>query len=45
MRHHPLAEVLTAFIVAGLVIDRVAGPGDQPVPNTLAVCAHKPSAA
>ena len=42
MRHHPLAEILNAFIVAGLVMDLIAEPGDQPVPNTLAIRAHKP---
>ena len=42
MRHHPLAELLTAFIVSGLAIERVAEPGDRPVPNTLAIVARKP---
>lgn len=42
MRHHPLAEVLNAFAVAGLVIEHVAEPGDQPVPTVLAIRAHKP---
>ena len=41
MRHHPLGELLTAFISAGLRIERVAEPGDQPVPNTLAIVARK----
>jgi SAM-dependent methyltransferase len=42
MRHHPLGELLTAFIAAGLRIERVAELGDRPIPNTLAVIARKP---
>lgn len=41
MRHHPLGELLTAFITAGLRIERVAEPGDRPVPNALAIVARK----
>lgn len=44
MRHHPLAEVLNAFISAGLVIEHVAELGDRPVPNIFAVRAHRPAA-
>jgi SAM-dependent methyltransferase len=43
MRHHPLAEVLNAFIASGLVIEHVAETGDRLVPNTLAIRARKPS--
>jgi SAM-dependent methyltransferase len=41
MRHHPLAELLNAFIGAGLVIEHVAEPGDRPVPNNLAIRARR----
>ena len=44
MRHHPLAELLNAFIRAGLVIEHVAEPGDRPVPNNFAIRAHRPAA-
>jgi SAM-dependent methyltransferase len=44
MRHHPLAELLNAFISAGLVIEYVAEPGDRPVPTKLAIRAHRPAA-
>lgn len=43
MRHHPLAGILNGFAAAGLVIERVAGSGSQPVLITLAVRACKPS--
>ena len=43
MRHHPLAEILTGFAAAGLVIERVAGSGPRPVPVILAIRARKPS--
>ncbi len=43
MRHHPLAEILTGFAAAGLVIERVAESGPRPVPITLAIRARKPS--
>lgn len=42
MRHHPLAEMLNAFITAGLAIEHVAEPGDRPVPTIIAIRAHKP---
>jgi SAM-dependent methyltransferase len=41
MRHHPLAELLGAFIDSGLQIERLAELGRNPVPNTLAVVARK----
>jgi SAM-dependent methyltransferase len=41
MRHLPLAELLNAFIRAGLTIDHVAEPGDEAVPYILAVRAIK----
>jgi len=44
MRHHPLAELLTAFLAARLVIEYVAEYGDRPVPNNLAIRARKPAA-
>jgi SAM-dependent methyltransferase len=44
MRHHPLAELLNAFVSAGLVIEHVAEPGDRPVPVNLAIRARKPGA-
>lgn len=43
MRHHRLADMLNAFIRAGLAIEHVAEPGDRPVPNTLAILARKGS--
>lgn len=42
MRHHPLADLLNAFISAGLVIEQVAELGDRPVPVNLAIRARKP---
>ena len=45
MRHHPLAEVLTAFLHAGLVIEQVAEPREHPVPVILAIRARKPAPA
>jgi hypothetical protein len=41
MRHHPLAEMLNAYVAARLVIEHVAELGDRPVPNTLAIRARK----
>lgn len=41
MRHHPLADVLNAFIGSGPVIERVAELGDRPVPVNLAIRARK----
>ena len=45
MRHHPLAELLNAFVCAGLRIEHVAEPGDRPVPVILAIRARKPDRA
>ena len=44
VRHHPLAELLNAFISTGLVIEHLAEPGDRPVPVDLAIRARKPAA-
>jgi SAM-dependent methyltransferase len=44
MRHHPLAELLNAFIGARLAIEHVAELGDRPIPHVLAIRARKPSA-
>jgi SAM-dependent methyltransferase len=44
MRQHPLAELLNAFLSAGLVIEHVAEPGERPVPVVLAIRARKPAA-
>jgi SAM-dependent methyltransferase len=41
MRHHPLAELLTGFISAELLIEHVAELGDRPVPTILAIRARK----
>lgn len=41
MRHHPLAELLGAFIDTGLRIERLAEFGRSPVPNNLSVVARK----
>lgn len=42
MRHHPLADLLNAFIRTGLVIKHVAELSDRPVPVVLAIRARKP---
>jgi SAM-dependent methyltransferase len=41
MRHHPLADLLNAFISTELVIEHVAELGDRPVPVILAIRARK----
>lgn len=41
MRHHPLSELLNAFISNGLVITHVAEPGDRAIPVNLAIRARK----
>ena len=40
MRQHTLADVLNAFITAGLAIEHVAKLGDRPVPMILGIRAH-----
>jgi SAM-dependent methyltransferase len=45
MRHHPLAELLNAFLSTGLTIEHVAELGDQPIPTILAIRARKRTAA
>jgi SAM-dependent methyltransferase/GNAT superfamily N-acetyltransferase len=45
MRHHPLADLLNAFIGTGLDIEHVAELGDRPVPVILAIRARKPALA
>jgi SAM-dependent methyltransferase len=42
MRHHPLAEILNAFIAVGLALDHVTETGPRAVPNTLSIRARKP---
>ncbi len=42
MRHVPLAEFLGAFIGAGLGLEQVFEPDDEPVPNAIVVIAGKP---
>ncbi len=44
MRHHPLADLLNAFISTRLAIEHVAELGDRPVPVILAIRARKPAA-
>lgn len=41
MRHHPLAELLNAFIAAELTIERVAESGARPIPVILGIRARK----
>jgi ubiquinone/menaquinone biosynthesis C-methylase UbiE len=41
MRHVPLADLLNAFVAAGLSIDRVTEPGNRPVPFALAIRARR----
>ena len=43
MRHHPLAELLTAFLSADLRIERVTEGGDRAIPHILAIRARKPA--
>jgi hypothetical protein len=42
MRHHPLAELLNAFVAAELAIEHVAEFGERAVPTILAIRARKP---
>jgi SAM-dependent methyltransferase len=44
MRQHTLADVLNAFIGAGLFIEHVVEAGDRAVPHNLAIRARKPQA-
>jgi hypothetical protein len=44
MRHHRLADLLSAFIASGLVIEHVAEMGDRPVPAVLGIRARKAAA-
>jgi SAM-dependent methyltransferase len=44
MRHHPLAELLNAFVSNGLVLEYVAELGERPIPVSLAIRARKPAA-
>jgi len=44
MRHHSLAEIFNAFVFTGLAVERVAEPGERPVPVILAIRARKPAA-
>ena len=41
LTHHPLADLLNAFIANGLVIEHVAEMGDRPVPAVLGIRARK----
>jgi hypothetical protein len=41
MRHLPLMDLINAFLDAGLTIDRVIEPGEQPIPVVLAIRARK----
>jgi SAM-dependent methyltransferase len=43
MRHVPLANLLNAVIGAGLVLERVTEPREDPIPAALAVLARKPT--
>jgi SAM-dependent methyltransferase len=42
MRHHPLADLLNAFTLAGLAIEHVVERGDKEVPTILGIRARKP---
>jgi ubiquinone/menaquinone biosynthesis C-methylase UbiE len=42
VRHVPLAELLHAPLAAGLTLERVEEPGDEPIPLVLAFSAAKP---
>ena len=41
MRHHPLADLLNAFIDSGLVIEHITELGERPVPTILGIRACK----
>ena len=42
MRHHPLADLLNAFINTGLAIEHITELGNRPVPIILGIRARKP---
>jgi hypothetical protein len=42
MRHHPLADLLNAFISTGLAIEHITETGGRPVPTILGIRARKP---
>lgn len=42
MRHHPLGELLTGFVSAGLQIEHIAERGGRAIPHILAIRACKP---
>jgi SAM-dependent methyltransferase len=42
MRHVPLADLINAFLDAGLTIERLAEPRNEPVPFIIALRARKP---
>jgi hypothetical protein len=41
MRHHPLAELLNAFISAGLATEEITEAGGRPVPAVLGIRPRK----
>jgi SAM-dependent methyltransferase len=41
VRHVPLAELLSAPLAAGLTLDRIEEPGDEPIPMRIAFAATK----
>jgi SAM-dependent methyltransferase len=43
MRHHPLAELVNAFISSGLTLEYTAELGQRPLPSILAIRARKPA--
>lgn len=43
MRHLPLADFINAFSEAGLLIERVREPDEEPVPYAIVVAARKAS--
>jgi SAM-dependent methyltransferase len=43
MRHHPLAELVNAFIGAGLALESMSELGQRPLPSILSIRARKPA--
>lgn len=43
MRHLPLADFINAFVGAGLMIERVSEPDEEPVPYAIVVAARRAS--